>query len=399
LDVFWNPGDLAGAHQPIAQDCRACHSQGFSRVLDADCKVCHEAIGDHVTHTADASLPGQDVRCAECHRDHKGAFALSEQNQGFTAEQCAACHRTLEASYPQTKTKNVSDFARDHPPFRLQLADGQSGFKRVRADTGSAGKLTEPTGLKFPHDAHLAPGGIHGPNGRQKMVCADCHTPESDGAHFKPVTMKDHCQSCHSLGFEPAAPGRQVPHGSVAEVLDTLREFYGYVASSGVPIDRPLQSQPVRAYRPGGEVPAPSFINSPGSARARASAAAVSLFEKTGCVVCHEIRRTQGPDEKRPGQDLPHWSVAAVTPQHAFMPKARFDHAPHVGYECAECHQASSSKKASEVLMPSIETCRECHAGSTPVAQKVSGDCGVCHGFHEAAPASKPAALVFSGVK
>ena len=39
-------------------------------------------------------------------------------------------------------------------------------------------------------------------------------------------------------------------------------------------------------------------------------------------------------------------------------------------------------KKSAEVLMPAISGCKDCHAGTVPVAQRVSSDCGVCHNFH-----------------
>lgn len=42
--------------------------------------------------------------------------------------------------------------------------------------------------------------------------------------------------------------------------------------------------------------------------------------------------------------------------------------------------------------MPKIETCRSCHAGSHPESQKITSNCGMCHGFHDVThPATAPA--------
>ena len=44
-----------------------------------------------------------------------------------------------------------------------------------------------------------------------------------------------HCQSCHSLAFEPKVTSRQVPHGSEAGVMTVLREFYARLVLGDVP--------------------------------------------------------------------------------------------------------------------------------------------------------------------
>ena len=40
------------------------------------------------------------------------------------------------------------------------------------------------------------------------------------------------------------------------------------------------------------------------------------------------------------------------------------------------------SKKASDIAMPDIAKCRECHVGARPVLKKVTSDCATCHNFH-----------------
>jgi hypothetical protein len=80
------------------------------------------------------------------------------------------------------------------------------------------------------------------------------------------------------------------------------------------------------------------------------------------------------------------------------MPKASFDHAAHKQAPCGDCHLAAKSNKSSDVLMPTIKECRDCHAGTEPVVGKVKSDCAMCHGYHmpdlhtgpKAAKAMKP---------
>ena len=386
LDVSWNPGPLASAHTPWAHDCKVCHSTPFVRVQDKDCLTCHRGIGDHVAREV-GEVPGvSDVRCASCHRDHKGAFALASQNRHFTGEACGACHGDIKTSLPATQTGNVRDFADAHPEFRIQLRTGATDdtLKRVRPD--GASPLSEPTNLKFPHDVHLASEGIASPKGDVRMTCDNCHTPEPDGLGFAPVTMGEHCQSCHALRMEPLLSAREVPHGPVEDVLSTLREFYAYVAArGGLPLTEPRPAPPIEIKRPGeaSRTP-PSFLAGAGDARSRAAAAATALFEKTSCVVCHEVKRLSAPaSDNFPGADLPQWDIAPIAKDHSWMPQSVFNHRAHATAKCGDCHAASSSGKASEVLMPRIAVCRDCHAGAAPVEDKVTSDCGLCHGFHQ----------------
>ena len=393
LDTSWNPGPLSSAHQPWAEDCRVCHAVPFTRVRDADCLTCHRDLGQHVDARKVHMEGLTDRRCATCHREHEGELGLRVQSAAMSAQDCSACHRELSKRVPGTHVGDVADFTHQHPEFRVQLAvdPATEVLTRVRQSKGVS--LSEPTALKFPHDVHLKAKGIDSPTGIKQLRCADCHSAEPDGLGFRPVTMDAHCQSCHALKIEPAMSNREVPHGDVASALNSLREFYTYLQVQGVPPgDGAALTHTIEIKRPGAAPePRRTRLAPGGDARTRASEAAENLFERTACVVCHEVRRTERQGKAgTPGEDLPQWEVTQVRKSHPWLPKSAFNHAAHATSACEDCHAAGRSAKASDVLIPNIAVCRDCHAGAAPTVGKVTSGCTLCHGFHE--PARLPVA-------
>lgn len=380
-DAAWNPGTLAAGHQTFGNDCKTCHSDSFNRVQDKDCLTCHQNMGDHVPKHAAKTAGLAEVRCASCHRDHKGSDGLKQQIAHYFMGECSACHQDIKKHWPTTKTEDVSDFARGHPEFRVSFvsgmsADGSARISRTRLHEKSG--IAEMRGLKFPHDVHLDPKGVRGPQGLVKTSCGSCHVPDSTGSHFKPVTMKDNCQSCHELRFEVAAPERQVPHGNVDEVMATMREFYSYLAINGIVLNRPQADLPADAARgiPGKSTPGALRLSGSAAVEHQVEIAATEIFEKTTCFSCHDITRQTLPGGKTG------WIVAPVLPEPERMPQARFSHAKHTMATCESCHAAPASKSAKDLLMPDIRSCQTCHAGSHPERQKITSNCGLCHGFH-----------------
>jgi predicted CXXCH cytochrome family protein len=70
------------------------------------------------------------------------------------------------------------------------------------------------------------------------------------------------------------------------------------------------------------------------------------------------------------------------------MPKASFDHAAHATGDatCETCHAAANSKVASDVLMPQIKVCRDCHGGETGTEggrARIASPCASCHAYHD----------------
>lgn len=384
-DGSWNPGELSAGHQAFGSNCKSCHSESFTRVKDKDCKACHQNIGDHVSKKTGHIATLDGTRCASCHRDHKGALALQQQNTHYFMSECSSCHGNIKSSMANSASANTSDFAREHPEFRVMLAASSANTNTsavpTRVRLPALGRLSENSALKFPHDVHLDPKGVNGPQGRIKTNCASCHTLDSTGTHFKPVTMKDHCQSCHELRFELAAPERQLAHGSVNDVMTSLREFYSYVAVNGIVLNRQQSSSQTQIDTsvrglPGKPASAAIRLNGSADIDVQVQHAASEIFEKTSCFSCHVINRTHAENG-----DVS-WIISPIKPAPARMPAATFSHDKHRMASCDSCHAASSSKSSHDVLMPKIESCRGCHAGRNAEPKKIVSNCGLCHGFH-----------------
>lgn len=371
-DRIWNPGPLMLAHQPIAERCASCHEIAFRHVRDRACLECHRGIGQHV---APALLQAQlfaGERCIACHRDHVGVKATYRDDDGF----CVACHRAIRARDPNAGSRNVSDFAKDHPAFRLSVPEGDA---LVRVRQGSA-PIAQKTSLAFPHSKHLDPKGVKSPDkGRVKLDCSSCHRPDASRRNFEPISMSRHCQECHTLQFEPAVTTREVPHGKPADAITVIEEFYANLALNGTPdsFQKAFGVPGEGLLRRVGEPDTTQRESALRVASRKAQRVAVDLFEARVCKTCHVIVRNPQPAATP-------WNVTPVRLENTWMPHAIFDHKAHSSSKCADCHDVAGSKKSSDVAMPTIEGCRKCHGGSRPVEKKVTSNCLLCHGFHVA---------------
>jgi len=373
-DRFWNPGALILAHQPIQARCASCHEVAFEHVKDRACLECHSAIGHHVGAGMKPASLFEGARCATCHRDHKGVKATHRDDDKL----CIDCHRDLPSRAKDARAANTSDFATSHPPFRLSLPTA-TGLKRVRQGDGP---IVEMSNLTFPHSVHLDARGVRSPlQGRMKLECRSCHQPDASRRAFEPVSMRKHCQECHALQFEPAVTTREVPHGKPAEAVTVIEEFYANLALKGVPdsFQKAFGVPGEGLLRRVGEPSAADRQNALALAGRKAKQVSTELFEVRVCKTCHSIERA--------GDD---WKVAPVRANNTWMPHARFDHKSHQQAKCANCHAVAQSKEASDVAMPTIKACRECHGGSRPAEGKVTSNCMQCHGFHDPAHAWDP---------
>jgi predicted CXXCH cytochrome family protein len=382
----WNPGPLSRSHQMFGSNCESCHARPFIQVRDAECLACHKAIREHVPVAALSGPRGMVLgatRCAECHRDHKGApMVLRAQDE------CASCHHDIQgvSAADGALPDPVSDFASGHPQFRLTLADPAHPDRPRRERQGGGVRIEERSNLKFNHKLHLDPAGVRDPKGKRDpagmrdargrgtvLTCDSCHEPDSDGRLMAPVAMERHCQGCHSLAFEPKVTTRQVPHGDAAAITTMLREFYARLALGDVPPGvTPPQDLP--RVRPGAMLSAAEKQNVLRVADRKARQVLRELYDtRQVCSTCHEVTAQN---------DGRGWAIAPVLVTRQWMPAALFPHAGHAAQPCTTCHAVAESRVATDVAMPDIAICRECHVGIQPVHNRVASDCAMCHRFH-----------------
>ena len=372
-DLQWTSGPLHSAHANLETRCESCHLEPFQRVRNEECLDCHAAtLHQHLPAVHPAAAEQQLARCTDCHREHDEPSNLVQLDTRI----CTDCHAQPQAHGAGPQALPVNDFADAHPDFQVSLLTPPQ-WTVARARLGET-KIVERSNLKFPHAEHLDPRGIKAPQGEVVMQCADCHAPSGDGEGFTPIAMEQHCSSCHTLGFDPAEPERTLPHGEPELVMQTLLDHYSRRFLSGYadPLAAAGRSAP-----PGATASAGARARLLGSARESANRMAIDIFERRVCADCHSVTRS-GPS------DAPRWSVAPVRLTQSFMPKAHFEHAAHATGDitCATCHAAAKSTTASDVLMPQIAVCRDCHGGETGTEAglaRIPSPCATCHGFHE----------------
>lgn len=385
-DILWNSGPLSSAHHALQNDCQACHRKPFEPASDDSCRGCHAPLREHAgSHQALALPPFSTQRCTDCHREHNGMDGLVPAGNPA----CTVCHdRPVQGQGMELQA--ATDFSRSHPPFRLRLARREGDhFVWPAQRQGSPEAVRQDSGLKFPHDLHLSEKGIDAPGGRRRMDCGDCHQPTADRSGFLPVRMAEHCSDCHRLDFDPADPEHELPHGKPAQVVRMVRDYYAAQALTGrapVPDDSALRRLP------GARTPPPSAApvgRTPAWAEARAEQALRDVFERRTCFYCHTVTR-DGP------VDSP-WRIAPVAEQRLAFAASVFPHSAHATESCGSCHQAATSKKTEDVLLPDIQRCRDCH-GDTGAMRETPSSCQSCHDYHRhdlvatKAPGNKPVA-------
>ncbi len=375
-DQSWNPGTLSAGHQAFGRDCATCHETPFVHVRDRVCVECHVKTPGHLQTVALQTKLFGGTRCANCHADHKGPTALVRHDPDL----CVTCHGDLKYFKADTTLDNATDFAANHPPFKLSLLQGPNPTDVIRVSQTDKAHLVERSHLKFPHDLHLTTS-VRGPKGRKTLECRSCHVPDASGKGFEPISMNAACIECHTLEFEPAVTTRQVPHGSVDDVTLTMQEFYANIALNNIPVDVVDIGEIQRGLpRLGsGAITEEQRRRALAWAKYKAQQVSADLFEARVCIVCHEV--TKAVIQGESGREIA-WGVVPVRLASTWMPKARFDHLKHRTNKCADCHDVEKSHASSDIAIPTIAKCRDCHAGSKPAADKVVSTCVSCHGFH-----------------
>ena len=378
-DKNWNPGPLSLAHHALSNRCEACHVKPFESVRNVTCQSCHKDAHDHAAPDKLAmarGAPGMGARllqsvghvfgrepagaCTDCHVEHQSMRPMDPPRQQF----CATCHAGLSSRIAGSALGDAGDFGTSHPEFRAWIVTNAE--TRARTPVSLAAHPHEDNGLTFSHRVHLdAQGGVAkmamtlGAVGYGKpLECASCHRRSSDGVGFEPVKMEKDCEACHSLVYDKSGSTfLRLRHGDIPQMLADL--------SRAGPV-QPIMTGRARPgdFSPGGLYGA-RFTAASGSVASRA------LARDGICGECHTPELRNGQLHMRP-----------VTQVSRYMPNGWFDHAAHRQTACADCHAASRSNAASDVLLPNVASCRSCHLGEAASKPKVPSNCVMCHSYH-----------------
>jgi len=379
---MYSSGPLSASHAAFTKQCSLCHLQQagggyFLTVQDKACLACHDAPAHHANQTFTPD-------CTSCHVEHKGGLRLS----ATATATCTQCHSDLRTKEGASKFEaSVTSFEKKHPDFRV-----------------ARGAAKDPGGLKLNHYAHLQPNLI-GPNHiRVQMTCDDCHrvanvsdTLPYPGVQLQPTSMTTsssnsvasprmdprayfaspefarHCAGCHVLEFDRRFGAEQVPHDKPQVVREFLsKKFSEYIAAhpdAVHQVEPPVfdRSLPQRPHVPQVARNANEWVNY------RVEDAEWLLYAKT-CKQCHTINATS--------TSLREVAKANVTTR--WLPHGEFDHHAHRAVACSSCHlKTVDSRETSDVLIPGIESCRQCHLDRGPAHEAAEARCFECHQYHD----------------
>jgi hypothetical protein len=400
-DALWSSGPLSSAHAHAAgRQCDACHQDLFVHVQDPACVACHKTTQDHISkHDRLLTRLGAPQRCGECHAEHMGdATRLAIENDHL----CTNCHADSDTTFgtlkvQQVKLEQVSGFEpRQHPPFlvalqQLAAPDGGRGDAQWTAYRAPLEGASEHSNLKFSHAQHLDADKVTSLSSGGALGCGDCHTLGADGEHFLPITMEKSCANCHTLNFDPSAPTRQLPHGRPLDAMLMIEDYYSHKTfDPPKEVERePTRRLPDIERDPARRLEIDSCSGPPlQCARQRATREIENQFNGRGCVSCHVVV----VDTK--SSDLhDRYQVTPVKLGYNYFPDSRFPHKSHLvqgklsgDAACETCHAARKSTVSTELLLPNVDNCLQCHrdrAGGDAVATLVT-----------TAKLVKPAALV-----
>ncbi len=410
-DKYWSTGPLFQAHQvALGDNCSACHKKPFEQVKDEACEDCHQAD----PHIQPAHTFSEPQACQSCHKEHNEPNSIVVTSDVL----CVDCHNENIMTHhslpgqPDKVLSAVTGFTKEsHPQFKLSylqpfvvktehVQQKLPEEKTAPATNDNAivamewQKYQEPfdmgreeqSNLKFDHQVHLDGAKMRISDKPEGMECADCHTLKSDDEHFEPVVMEKHCVSCHQLNFDTENLERQLPHGKPSEVVRMLEAHYvrtytdpTFKAESSGNKRRRLGNKATKNC----STPFECGMN-------KAAIEAEAQFTKGVCNYCHQITDTESTDTE--SKDIySRWQVMPVSINDDWYPHAAFDHVSHQTKKedatdtCLSCHDALHSNKSTDVLMPGINNCLECHADSS-IDKKITLNCISCHEYH---PVSK----------
>lgn len=404
IENFVSPGPIHHNHRAL--NCRDCHAGkweggrklwGESRAqMNQACARCHDGLPNESHfplleeaprnwHTAFSTrvaphsprqLLTEESDCANCHRDHRGGRTLIQTSN----QKCTNCHKSLSFFVTEGSplvAPHVTGFEPgEHPGFEVPNTS-----------------YNDPGVLRFNHKKHLelgskgSVGGLSKPLQRLKEKnCRYCHQADPEQRLMLPITYEQHCQECHPLTVP--LTGRKdhraerawsefaqvpAPHVEPAKVRQAMIER----------LSSAVISSPGLLRDPGGPRPLPGRSPIPPKiweqskwVEMQQTSIERKLFGKRGqCQFCHLERN--GISQRN---NLPVYHQTSLPKR--WMYQANFHHGKH-SRNCFDCHNAQLSEKTSDVLMPSMHSCVNCHGESIPTPPGgATSNCTQCHSYH-----------------
>ena len=401
---IYQAGDVTAPHRLFENECWRCHttwtplqrlvsfSDDAHSIDNKKCETCHRVAEHHANQ-----IPAhRDISCAACHQEHEGAEMLTKPS----SRHCIACHTELKTTHGASEVfaKGVTRFDQldGHPDFLLKsLLKGATNAPSPHAKHGAnraiekfqrpgdtAPRWQDRGRIRFNHAAHLkaeydADGKlIHGLIGKDRKFtdlshsCEVCHEPDHEGRFLKPISFERHCRECHPLLFDHERfPGQSVPHETPDIVRGFLTETYTLKALGtrnselGTQNDSPPRPLPGhRDFQRLSKDQAKTVLDDVTNAEQIAQQHRHRQFgyEATGgCRYCHEVE----PVAAKSPTAIADWKIVPTNIPSRWLSHSEFHHEPHRLLSCTACHAGvAQSKNTGDVLIPSIDICRACHA-------------------------------------
>lgn len=393
---IFSKGPITVAHAMFGNECGQCHTRG-RLVGEAKCLVCHEGT----SHRSNLMFEGRSgaPSCSWCHREHGGTSRLVDLPDFV----CIQCHADLKTSDGRrTFEARVSRFVTDHPEFAV--------FRK---------RLTDGSQIKFNHAIHMKSGlrGIFrfldllkekvAAATRNELVCTDCHRLDPSGRFMSPIRYVSHCAACHELQYDGRfkKPGTReadvAPHDQPLAIhWYLLGRFADYARrhpdqaivepTQGAPDEPSPSPEPSPGASPGASPePSPPPPPPPGAQEwvlAEVESTESSKLMSRDCKYCHTVEESPPSEGVKVPYAMRLKTVPSRIPARWFL-HARFNHDAHRLIDCSVCHPtARASKATSDVNLPGIRICRECHRtqrGARP-------QCVVCHAYHDRSTSGIP---------
>jgi hypothetical protein len=414
--------------RPSDQSCSACHAGPIHHENQVGPQTCTSCHVEHQGRTELAALP--DRHCTRCHADlatkdgrpPQFATKVTSFDRGHPEFAVTVKDKDQSRRIRLDQIAELKDASQIKLNHKKHLVTGLKGVEDVEKITGMRGLVRGEKGLA--------------------LGCTYCHEPDDRRAEIKPIAFARHCVACHPLDFDGRFADATVPHDRPSLVhaflrttlIETFERCQGLARAAAATSpaartlrkqcedlqlvkvelerdtsDRPratlgregggsrsettapdqprggrlLRSQPPdepagerpRGLRGGTEEAEPA-AGTPGRAAASSLEWAASQLPgvegfvfKQRCPLCHVMALPAG--------QLPEVAPPAIPVR--WLPHSVFDHGVHRPVSCTECHKASTSTETTDVLLPSVSVCRECHRG----AGGARAGCVECHVHHD----------------